>query len=139
MKKQDLNFENMAAKVSRISWEAILAGTLTALVVVSMLNLLGLGIGFSTIDPMTENDPLNGLGTGTLIWLGLSNLVALFVGGMVAGRMSGYPSKSDGGLHWIFIVGIICLGIFFPNNICRWHNGQRAIQRSFWRVWWFAK
>jgi len=67
MKKPYTNFENMAAKVSRISWGAILAGTLTALAVVSMLNLLGLGIGFSTIDPMTENDLLNGLGTGTLI------------------------------------------------------------------------
>jgi hypothetical protein len=33
---------------------------------------------------MTESDPLNGLGTGTLIWLGLSNLVALFVGDMEA-------------------------------------------------------
>jgi hypothetical protein len=103
----------MAAKVSRISWGAILAGTLTALVVVSMLNLLGLGIGFSTIDPMTESDPLNGLGTGTLIWLGLSNLVALFVGGMVAGRMSGYPSKSDGGLHGFLSWALFALVSFF--------------------------
>ena len=113
MKKQDTNFDNMAAKVSRISWGAILAGTLTALVVVSMLNLLGLGIGFSTIDPMTESDPLNGLGTGTLIWLGLSNLVALFVGGMVAGRMSGYPSKSDGGLHGFLSWALFALVSFF--------------------------
>ncbi len=87
------------SKISRISWPAIFAGALTALVVVFMLNLLGLGIGLSTIDPMTESDPLNGLGTGSLIWLGLSNLAALFVGGLVAGRMSGYPSKSDAGLH----------------------------------------
>jgi hypothetical protein len=113
MKKKDTNFDNMAAKVSRISWGAILAGTLTALVVVSMLNLLGLGIGFSTIDPMTESDPLNGLGTGTLIWLGLSNLVALFVGGMVAGRMSGYPSKSDGGLHGFLSWALFALVSFF--------------------------
>ena len=113
MKKQDTNSDNMASKVSRVSWGAILAGTLTALAVVSMLNLLGLGIGFSTIDPMTENDPLNGLGTGTLIWLGLSNLAALFVGGMVAGRMSGYPSKSDGGLHGFLSWALFALVSFF--------------------------
>jgi ribosomal protein S18 len=113
MKKQDTNFGNMTAKVSRISWAAILAGTLTALAVVSMLNLLGLGIGFSTIDPMTENDPLSGLGTGALIWLGLSNLAALFVGGMVAGRMSGYPSKSDGGLHGFLSWALFALVSFY--------------------------
>jgi vacuolar-type H+-ATPase subunit H len=92
-------FENLANKVSRISWGAIFAGTLTALAVVLMLNLLGLGIGLTTIDPMTEANPLKGLGTGALIWMGISNLVALFVGGLVAGRMSGLPSNSDGGLH----------------------------------------
>ena len=113
MKKQGTNSENMAAKVSRISWGAILAGTLTALAVVSMLNLLGLGIGFSTIDPMIESDPLHGLGTGTLIWLGLSNLAALFVGGMVAGRMSGYPSNSDGGLHGFLSWALYALVSFF--------------------------
>lgn len=86
-------------RVSRVSWGAIIAGALTALAVVALLNLLGLGIGFSTIDPLTEDHALKGLGVGALIWFGLSNLAALFVGGLVAGRMSGYPSRSDGGLH----------------------------------------
>lgn len=91
--------DNLANKVSRVSWGAIIAGTLTALAIVTMLNLLGLGIGLTTIDPMTESDPFSGLGTGALIWFGLSNLVALFVGGLIAGRMCGLPSNSDGGLH----------------------------------------
>ncbi len=99
MKTPYTSSDNVIGKVSRITWGAIIAGALTALAVVTMLNLLGLGIGLSTIDPMTENDPLSGLGTGTLIWLGLSNLAALFVGGMVAGRMSGFPSQKDAGLH----------------------------------------
>lgn len=64
-----------------------------------MLNLLGIGIGLTTINPLTESDPFSGLGTGALIWIGLSNIVALFAGGLVAGRMSGLPSNSDGGLH----------------------------------------
>ena len=80
---------------------------------VSMLNLLGLGIGLSTIDPMTENDPLQGLGTGALIWFGLSNLVALFVGGLVAGRMSGFTSNSDGGLHGFLSWALFAMISFF--------------------------
>lgn len=113
MKESYNTSENLATKVSRISWAAIFAGTLTALAVVSMLNLLGLGIGFSTINPLTENDPLSGLGTGALIWLGVSNLIALYVGGLVAGRMSGYPSKSDGGLHGFLSWALFALVSFF--------------------------
>ncbi|MDT0293013.1 hypothetical protein ACFQ3R_09945 [Mesonia ostreae] len=99
MRNQLINIQNKFPKISRISWGAILAGTLTAIVVAFLLNLLGLGIGLTTIDPMTEANPMDGLGTGTLIWWAVSNLAALFIGGMVAGRMCGMPANSDGGLH----------------------------------------
>ncbi len=92
-------YNTTTERVNRISWGAIFAGTVTALAIATMLNLLGLGIGFSSIDPLNEVHPLEGLGTGTIIWWGLSNLIALFIGGYVAGRVSGYPSKQDGGVH----------------------------------------
>lgn len=93
------NVSNLTSKITRISWGAIIAGALTSLVLVFLLNLLGLGIGLSAVDPFTESDPLKGIGTGAMIWLGLSNIIALIAGGMVAGRMSGFLSKADGGLH----------------------------------------
>ncbi|MEL6925476.1 MAG: hypothetical protein AAFO94_15615 [Bacteroidota bacterium] len=86
-------------RISRISWGAIIAGGLTALAVALLLNLLGAGIGFATIDPMEEANPLNGLGTGSAIWWIASNVIALFVGGMVAARTSGFPNSVDGGIH----------------------------------------
>jgi ribosomal protein S18 len=86
-------------KVSRISWPAVFAGALTALAIAFLLNILGLGIGLSTVDPLTDADPLAGLGTGTIVWWTISNLAALFIGGMVAARMSGLPSNVDGALH----------------------------------------
>ena len=86
-------------RISRISWGAIIAGALTALAVSLLLGLLGIGIGLSTIDPVKEVNPLDGLGTGSLIWLVISNLIALFAGGWVAGRFAGFPNKKDGGLH----------------------------------------
>lgn len=86
-------------KISRISWPAVFAGALTALAIAFLLNILGLGIGLSAIDLLTEADPLAGLGTGTIVWWTLSNLAALFIGGMVAARMSGLPSNVDGALH----------------------------------------
>ncbi|MGC1471042.1 MAG: hypothetical protein WA775_00510 [Psychroserpens sp.] len=99
MRSQYINIQNKFPKISRISWGAILAGSITAIVVAFLLNLLGLGIGLTTIDPMTEANAMEGLGTGTIIWWGISNLAALFIGGMVAGRMCGLPANSDGGLH----------------------------------------
>lgn len=95
-------------KISRISWGAVLAGTLTTIALMMLLNLLGLGIGLTTIDPLTESDPLAGLGTGTAIWWILSNTAALFTGGLVAGRMSGYTANIDGALH-----GFLTWGLYF--------------------------
>ncbi|HEX6981216.1 MAG TPA: hypothetical protein VF181_00505 [Balneolaceae bacterium] len=85
--------------IPRISWGAIIAGGLSAIAVSILLNLLGLGLGFTAIDPLSESQPLSGLGIGTIIWWVVANLVALFLGGMVAGRMAGFISNTDGGLH----------------------------------------
>jgi len=102
-------------RISRISWGAILAGTLTTLALMFLLNILGLGIGLTTIDPLIESDPFAGLGIGTAVWWILSNVAALFTGGLVAARMSGYTSNIDGALHgfltWALylVIGIIML------------------------------
>ncbi|MBV7441551.1 hypothetical protein KRX57_08960 [Weeksellaceae bacterium TAE3-ERU29] len=94
-----MNTKILTNRISRISWGAIIAGALTALAVSLLLGLLGVGIGLSTIDPVKEVNPLDGLGTGSLIWFIISNLIALFAGGWVAGRFAGFPNKKDGGLH----------------------------------------
>ena len=107
------NTEGFPEKIRRNSWGAIFAGALTALAVAFLLNLLGLGIGLSSIDPMTESDPLAGLGTGTIVWWGLSNLAALFVGGMVAGRMSGFSSGADGGIHGFLAWALYAIITFY--------------------------
>lgn len=107
------NTEGFEEKIRRNSWGAIFAGALTALALAFLLNLLGLGIGLSSIDPLTESDPLAGMGTGTIIWWGLSNLAALFVGGMVAGRMSGFVSGADGGLHGFLAWALYAIVTFY--------------------------
>lgn len=70
-----------------VSWRAIAAGTLTVLTIILILNLIGLAIGLGTIEPTEENNPFSGIGTGALIWWGVSNLIALFAGGFVAARV----------------------------------------------------
>jgi membrane protein implicated in regulation of membrane protease activity len=70
-----------------VSWRAILAGLVSVLALMLVLNLFGLAAGFGSIEPTEEQRPLEGLGTGIFVWWGLSNLLALAVGGYVAARV----------------------------------------------------
>ena len=54
--------------LKRISWSAVFAGVLVAIVTQMLLTLLGLGIGLGTVDPLQERNPVAGLGIGSAIW-----------------------------------------------------------------------
>jgi hypothetical protein len=97
----------------RISWGAVFAGTVVAIMVSIMLNLLGVGIGLTTIEPLEEQRPFAGLATGMAIWWVLSSLIALFCGGCVAGRLAGIPRKSEAGLHGVLTWGVSTLVALF--------------------------
>jgi hypothetical protein len=98
--------------IRRISWGAIFAGVVVALVVQMVFSLLGLGIGMGAINPM-ESNPLQGLGTGALIWWVASMLISLFVGGYVAGRLAGFPRNEEGILHGVLTWSVFTLFSFF--------------------------
>lgn len=78
-----------------IRWGAILAGVAVSVSVQMLLTLLGVASGLSSMD-IAEGDML---GAGPLLWAGFSMLIAAFVGGYVAARMSGLKRKADGVLH----------------------------------------
>ncbi|QKZ14029.1 YrzE family protein [Spirosoma sp. KUDC1026] len=87
--------------IKRISWSAVFAGVLVAIVSQMLLTLLGLGIGLSTIDPVTEKNPAAGLGAGSAIWYIISSLLSLFIGGWIAGRLASAPRLFDGIIHGV--------------------------------------
>lgn len=90
----------------RVSWGAIFAGVVVAVAIQIMLGLLGLGIGLTQIDPASEENPLSGLGSGAAIWSILTILIALFIGGWIAGRLAGVPRKTTGTLHGLVVWGL---------------------------------
>ena len=90
-----------AALLNNISWGAIIAGVVVSLVVMLVLNLLGIGIGLASINPVTEQAPFSGVGTGAIIWWVISNLIAIFAGGYTAARLSGVPIPVIGVFHGI--------------------------------------
>ena len=87
----------------RISWGAVLAGTVVAIMVMMLINLLTLGIGLQSINPASEAEPLAGLGTGTTIGVIIANVLALFFGGWVAGRVAGETRGLEGALHGLLV------------------------------------
>ena len=93
----------------RISWGAIIAGLIVSLVCQILLTMLGVAIGAATIDPLNEQKPMEGMGTGAAIWWLVSGLISLFLGACVSGRLAGMPRKGDGALHGIIMWGTATL------------------------------
>lgn len=96
----------------RISWGAIIAGTVAALAVQLLLTLLGVSIGAWAIDPAAGSEGMEGIGLGAGIWALVSFIIALFCGGWIAGRMSGLGSKLDGLLEGFLVWGAVTVLTF---------------------------
>lgn len=88
--------------LNRVSWGAVLAGVVTALVVQLLLNMLGIGIGLGTLSAAGGDNPSpTTLSVGAGLWWTLTGSVASFLGGALAGRLAGKPSASTGGWHGV--------------------------------------
>jgi hypothetical protein len=75
-----------------IRWGAILAGVVVGIAVQLALTLLGLATGLSNVAAGTpESRPL--------LWAAFGMLIAAFVSGYIAARMSGLKRRADGMLH----------------------------------------
>ncbi len=95
--------------VNRVSWGAILAGTIVALAVQIVLTLLGFSIGLGVMSQATDTSALGGVGIGGMIWLVVSTLISLYIGGYVAARLAGVPTKTDGVLNGVVVWALATL------------------------------
>lgn len=100
----------------RVSWGAIFGGVVMAVAVQLLLALLGLGVGFTTIDPQQGADgtpSATAFGISAAIWWTVSNLVAMFIGGYVAARLAGVVQSRDGVLHGLITWAFSLILTFF--------------------------
>lgn len=91
----------LTASLRRVSWGAILVGVVVSLAIQVLLAMLGAGIGTAVIEPVQagENPAASTLGISAAIWWAASGIVAAFIGGWVASRLAGIPSREAGVLH----------------------------------------
>ena len=92
---------------SRISWAAVVAGSLLALATVALLNLLGTAIGLSINDNVSGRS----LAIGGVVWAVLVTAGALFLGGFIASQMTTGENKMEGVLYgllvWALVFGLL--------------------------------
>src|SRR3954462_9485270 len=92
---------------ARISWGAVFAGAIIALATQIVLALIGMAIGLATLNPASGDSPSGTtLGAGAAIWLVVSSLISLFIGGYIAARLA---SRFNGWLHGLITWGTLTL------------------------------
>ncbi len=100
---------------NRVVWGAILAGVVAALVVQLLLNILGVGIGASSVGAIDtgDNPSVGGAGLTAAIFVVVSGIVASFVGGVAAGRLSGTQDTNTARWHGFLSWCVATLAIFY--------------------------
>jgi len=93
----------------RVSWGAVFAGAVASVGLWMLLYALGLAIGASTLH-VQDSGSAKATGIFTGVWGVVAPLIALFVGGMVAGRGAGVITRGDGALHGFVTWGLAAIG-----------------------------
>ena len=92
----------------RLSWGAIFGGAVTALGLWVLLYAFGLAVGLTSLDPANPHS-VRGASIFTGVWGLLAPLIALFVGGWVAGRGSSIVTRGHGATHGLVMWGLTTL------------------------------
>lgn len=100
--------------INKVSWGAVVAGCVVSLVTMLVLNLLGAGIGLSTINPADGSVPsLETAGYSIAIWAMLAGVIAAFLGGFASGRLSGKPKASTAGWNGLVTWAVTTLVVAY--------------------------
>ena len=93
-----------------LSWGSIFAGVVTFIALFMTFSLIGSAIGFGMVES-TSNNPLDGVGTGLMIWTVVTLILSLFGAGFVSGVAARRVGLVHGFLTWAtsMIVTIVML------------------------------
>ena len=95
--------QDVAPVHSRISWGAIVAGSVLALALYFLLTLLGGAIGLTINDRTTAQ----GLGNAAAVWAIAVTALCLFVGGVVASQLTVGESKMESALYGLLVWAVV--------------------------------
>lgn len=90
----------------RMRWSSVFAGWLVAVGFAFLMYIGGLAIGFSSLDPHNMEAVAKGIGIGTCLWLVLTWIVALFLGGIFASWSDGRDDPTMGTVQGVTVWGL---------------------------------
>jgi hypothetical protein len=96
----------------KLRWSAVFAGAICSIGFWILLQLIGVGIGLASVE-VDDIQSLRGAGVGTTVWSLISPLIAMFFGGLIAGKLSQTYDRKVAGAHglvmWALtaIVGLV--------------------------------
>lgn len=90
----------------RMSWGAVFAGWAVAVGFASLMYVAGLALGFSAFDPSDSAAAAKGFSVATGLWMVLTWIVALFLGGMFASWFDGNNDATMGAMHGVTVWGL---------------------------------
>jgi hypothetical protein len=89
-----------------LRWGAVIAGWMVAGGIALLLYLAGIALGFHMFNPYDTSGTAKGLGIGTAVWMVLTWVVSLFLGGMFASWFDGRDDQTTGCLHGVTVWGL---------------------------------
>lgn len=95
-----------------VVWGAVFAGVVIAIALQIMFSLIGSSIGLAVVS-FNEETNFRAIQFGAYLWWIITGAIALYVGGMVSGRMSGVTWQMDAVLHGLLTWGVTSILTFF--------------------------
>lgn len=106
--------DTRAVLLNQVSWGAIFAGAVTALVTQVVVNLVGVGVGLASVGNNSADNPAaSSVSLGAGIWFVASGIVASLAGGAIAGRLSGKPLPGAAALHGLVSWAVTTLVVLY--------------------------
>jgi hypothetical protein len=96
----------------QMRWSAVFAGSVLAIALWVLLQMLGMGLGLAAIDT-DDGGNIRAIGIGAGIWALLVPLIAMFVGGLFAGRLAATRDARVGAMHGCVLWAVTsAIGVF---------------------------
>lgn len=92
------------------NWSAIWAGVFTFAAIWSVFGALGLAVFASSANPNATH-PIAGMGVGESIWVIVLTIIAMYVAGLVTGRLAAATTREDGVVHGQAMFGLAVVGV----------------------------
>ncbi|MBA3501349.1 MAG: hypothetical protein H0T65_13310 [Deltaproteobacteria bacterium] len=101
----------------QLRWGAVLGGAALTLGIWITLQVLGLGIGLASVET-DDAGTLERAGIGTGIWSLIAPLIAMFLGGLLAGRLAATRERKVGAMHGSVVWAIaLAIGLWMMMSL----------------------